>query len=403
MLLSKGKIITAYYYIALIAFALSACAVMFEQESSGGIAYTNFIIAFAFMVWSVFVLRPFTKDYLIEIPSKTIIFFNLYMAWVLLVTAINPVGVKGISSYLNSLFWSAFPILILNSTYYFVLHKGDSRWLKIIFLVITALFLLTYYSFYDVDNILMNVHLGSSYYSLYMLPLVLVYPSKIGKTCLTIIVSLAVFSSVKRGGVLALALAIIAYIITNQLVSKQGKFKKIIIGFCVLTAFIAIFAYIGTMGDNNIFERFESIQEDNGSGRTDVWAEAWRLITEQGIFTYFVGNGFNTVVHNSRYVLSAHNDYLEAWFDFGLIGMLLYIISLCLLFKDIFECLKTKKEYAPAMSVLGALIIVLTMISHIAIYYWFNVIVLCIAYFEGRYNREKRQLTEKEEPQIRNL
>lgn len=397
MLLSKGKIITAYYYIALIAFALSACAVMFEQESSGGIAYTNFIIAFAFMVWSVFVLRPFTKDYLIEIPSKTIIFFNLYMAWVLLVTAINPVGVKGISSYLNSLFWSAFPILILNSTYYFVLHKGDSRWLKIIFLVITALFLLTYYSFYDVDNILMNVHLGSSYYSLYMLPLVLVYPSKIGKTCLTIIVSLAVFSSVKRGGVLALALAIIAYIITNQLVSKQGKFKKKIIGFCVLTAFIAIFAYIGTMGDNNIFERFESIQEDNGSGRTDVWAEAWRLITEQGIFTYFVGNGFNTVVHNSRYVLSAHNDYLEAWFDFGLIGMLLYIISLCLLFKDIFECLKTKKEYAPAMSVLGALIIVLTMISHIAIYYWFNVIVLCIAYFEGRYNREKRQLTEKEE------
>lgn len=397
MLLSKGKIITAYYYIALIAFALSACAVMFEQESSGGIAYTNFIIAFAFMVWSVFVLRPFTKDYLIEIPSKTIIFFNFYMTWVLLVTAINPVGVKGISSYLNSLFWSAFPILILNSTYYFVLHKGDSRWLKIIFLVITALFLLTYYSFYDVDNILMNVHLGSSYYSLYMLPLVLVYPSKIGKTCLTIIVSLAVFSSVKRGGVLALALAMIAYIITNQLVSKQGKFKKIIIGFCVLTAFIAIFAYIGTMGDNNIFERFESIQKDNGSGRTDVWTEAWRLITDQGIFTYFVGNGFNTVVHNSRYVLSAHNDYLEAWFDFGLIGMLLYIISLCLLFKDIFECLKTKKEYAPAMSVLGALIIVLTMISHIAIYYWFNVIVLCIAYFEGRYNRERRQLTEKEE------
>lgn len=397
MLLSKGKIITAYYYIALIAFALSACAVMFEQESSGGIAYTNFIIAFAFLVWSVFVLRPFTKDYLIEIPSKTIIFFNFYMTWVLLVTAINPVGVEGVSSYINSLFWSAFPILILNSTYYFVLHKGDSKWLKIIFLVITALFLLTYYSFYDMDNILMNVHLGSSYYSLYMLPLVLVYPSKIGKTCLTIIVSLAVFSSVKRGGVLALALAMIAYIITNQLVSKQGKFKKIIIGFSVLTAFIAIFAYIGTMGDNNIFERFESIQEDNGSGRTDVWAEAWRLITEQGIFTYFVGNGFNTVVHNSRYVLSAHNDYLEAWFDFGLIGMLLYIISLCLLFKDIFECLKTKKEYAPAMSVLGALIIVLTMISHIAIYYWFNVIVLCIAYFEGRYNREKRQLTEKEE------
>ena len=33
MLLSKEKIIIAYYYIALIAFAVSACAVMFDQES----------------------------------------------------------------------------------------------------------------------------------------------------------------------------------------------------------------------------------------------------------------------------------------------------------------------------------------------------------------------------------
>ena len=396
MLLSKEKIIIAYYYIALIAFAVSACAVMFDQESSGGIAYINFIIAFTFMVWGVFVLRPFTKGYLIEIPSKTILSLNVYMLWVLVVTIINPVGIEGISSYMNSLFWSAFPILILNATYYFVLHKGDSKWLKKIFLVITALFLLTYYSFYDVDNILMNVHLGSSYYSLYMLPLVLVYPSKIGKICWTIIICIAVFSSVKRGGVLALALAMLTYIITNQLVSKRGKFTKIIIGFCILTAFIAVFAYIGTMGDNNIFERFESIQEDNGSGRTDVWNEAWRLINNQGIVTYFVGNGFNTVVRNSRYVLSAHNDYLEAWFDFGLVGMLLYIISLLLLFKDILKCLKAKKEYAPAMSVLGVLIVVLTMISHIAIYYWFNIIVLCIAYFEGRYYREKKEFVKKE-------
>ena len=102
------------------------------------------------------------------------------------------------------------------------------------------------------------------------------------------------------------------------------------------------------------------------------------------------------MVRNSRYVLSAHNDYLEAWFDFGLVGMLLYIISLLLLFKDILKCLKAKKEYAPAMSILGVLIVVLTMISHIAIYYWFNVIVLCIAYFEGRYYREKREFVKKE-------
>ena len=68
-----------------------------------------------------------------------------------------------------------------------------------------------------------------------------------------------------------------------------------------------------------------------------------------------------------------------------------------LLFVDILKCLRAKKEYASAMTAVGALILVLSMISHIAIYYWFNVVVLCIAYFEGRYDREKRQLVEKEE------
>lgn len=397
MFLSKEKLLVLYYYIALIAFALSACAVMFDQESDSGFAQKNVILVLVFLVWSIFVLRIFVKDYFIEIPSKTVFFFNIYMLWVLLITAIIPAQEGGLPTFLVSLIWSALPFLIFNTTYYFVLHKGDKKELKITFLVITVLFLLTYYSLYDTDNILLNVHLGSSYYSLYMLPLVLVYPSKTVRISMIVIICLAVFSSVKRGGVLALALAMLFYIISNQIVSKQGKFTKIIIGFCMFCAFVSVFAYIGTMGDNDVFERFENIQEDNGSGRTEVWAETWHLICNQGAFSFFIGNGFNSVVNNSRLVLSAHNDYLEAWFDFGLIGFFLYLISVVLLFVDILKCLRAKKEYASAMTAIGALILVLSMISHIAIYYWFNVVVLCIAYFEGRYDREKRQLVEKEE------
>lgn len=396
MFLSKEKLLVAYYYIALIAFALSACVVMFDQESDSGFAQKSIVLVFVFLLWSIFVLRLFVKNYLIEVPSKTVFFFNIYMLWVLLITVIIPTKEGGLSSFLVSLIWSALPFLIFNTTYYFVLHKGDKKGLKTMFLVIAVMFLLTYYSFYDIDNILLNVHLGSSYYSLYMLPLVLVYPSKTIRITMVVIICLAVFSSVKRGGVLALALAMLFYIITNQLVSKQGKFTKLIIGFSMLCVFVSVFFYIGTIGDNDIFERFENIQDDNGSGRTDVWAETWRLICNQNAFSFFIGNGFNAVLNNSRLILSAHNDYLEAWFDFGLIGFFLYVISMFLLFSDILRCLKEKKSYASAMSALGALIIVLSMISHIAIYYWFNVVVLCIAYFEGRYNRDKRQLVEKE-------
>lgn len=388
MFVSKEKLLVAYYYIALIAFAVSACAVMFYEESDGGGIYRSVMISFTLICWGVFILRPLSRGYLIEKPSKTILFFNIYLFWALCITLVFPVGEITLVSYVISFFWSFLPLLILNTTYYYVLHKGDSVFLKMTFFAMTVMFLLTYYSFYDVDNILLNVHLGSSYYSLYMLPLLLVCPFKIIRTLLIIIVCLAVFSSVKRGGVLALALALMAYIITNQYVTKHGKFTKIIIGVCVLVAFAAIFAYIGTLSDNNVFERFESIQEDGGSGRTDVWEEAWRLINSQDILHFIIGNGFNAVVHSSRYVLSAHNDYLEAWYDFGIAGMVLYVLSMMSLFKDIIVCIKVKRQYAPAMAALGSIILVLSMISHIAIYYWFNVVVLSIAYFEGCYDRD---------------
>ena len=61
MFLSKEKLLIAYYYIALIVFAVSACGVMFEQESENGISYINFIIAFAFVIWGVLCCVPSQK------------------------------------------------------------------------------------------------------------------------------------------------------------------------------------------------------------------------------------------------------------------------------------------------------------------------------------------------------
>lgn len=391
MLISKEKISKGYFYAALLAFAGSACVVMRNQESDDGGSYTKYIIALAAFIWIYFPIKTLKKGYTFELPSFPIAMFNLYLLWVLTVTIIQPGNNDTITSYLNSIIWSVFPILILNATYYFVLHKGTSMTLLRCFAISGAMFILTYFSFYDTDNILMNVHLGSSYYALYILPIIIIYPSKTIKAIGVIAISVAVFSSVKRGGVLALALGMLAYIITSQIVSPKSKLTRITIGVSILLIFASVFIYIGTMGDNNIFERFETIQEDNGSGRTEVWEEAWRLINSQGILTYIAGNGFNTVVENSRLVLSAHDDYLEAWFDFGLIGLVLYVVSILCVFIQTVVSIYKKRDYAPAMALLSSILLVLSSISHIAIYYWFNIVILDIAYFFGLIAYEKKK------------
>ena len=60
MFLSKEKLLIAYYYIALIVFAVSACGVMFEQESENGISYINFIIEKDLGINSSLILRIYT-------------------------------------------------------------------------------------------------------------------------------------------------------------------------------------------------------------------------------------------------------------------------------------------------------------------------------------------------------
>lgn len=393
MQVSIETIIKKTYIFALIAFALSACIVMQEQEAESGGGLSKYIIAATAIVWLIFPIRTLQKGYLFEMPSTTLIAFNLYLLWVIIICVTMPGSNNTFTTYINSIIWVILPFLIFNSSYYYTLHIGIDKGLENTLVGIIVLFILTYFSFYDVDNILLNVHLGSSYYALYILPIALLKPSKVIRTACIIAVSLAIFSSVKRGGVMALALGILSYIITQQIVSTRSKFSKLIIGVSILLVFVCIFAYIGSLGGNNIFERFETIQEDQGSGRTEVWEEAWRLINNQSIISYIIGNGFNTVIENSYLVLSAHDDYLEAWFDFGLIGVLFYITAIIFYFVKTISCTIKKRAYAPEMMFLASIIIVLSTISHIAIYYWFNVILLDIAIFIGKSDRDDNAST----------
>lgn len=391
MQISKDTIISKSYFLALIAFAMSACFVMREQEADGASEVSKYVIALVSIIWLAFPMLTLQKGYIFEKPSFVIIAFNIYLFWVVIISTIMPGHNDTTTSYINSIIWVILPILIFNTSYYYVLHKGTNGTLESCFVYITGLFVITYFSFFDLDNILLNIHLGSSYYALYILPIALIKPSITTRLLSIITVSLAIFSSVKRGGVMALALGLLAYIITQQIVSKRNKLSKVIIGIAILLIFACIFFYIGTLGDNNIFERFETIQEDQGSGRTEVWEEAWRLINDQGFGNYLIGNGFNTVVENSFLLLSAHNDYLEAWFDFGLIGVLLYSIAILGYLRITFLCVLRKRKYAPEMVLLASIIIVLSLISHIAIYYWFNVILLDIAILIGKSDKDDRE------------
>ena len=79
-------------------------------------------------------------------------------------------------------------------------------------------------------------------------------------------------------------------------------------------------------------ERINSIAEDQGSGRIDIYLNTINLINEFSIFQLLFGTGafsFNQISWNS----SAHNGFLQILFEFGLIGEILFIVLFVNLFK----------------------------------------------------------------------
>lgn len=390
MVIAKRTVSTAYYLIALAAFALTNSLVMLKESNNGGELHA-YGIAATFVLWSATVLPVLRRGYKIERPPTTIVLFNIYFLWATFVTAVLPQpGIKT-NTYVVNIMLMLLPMVVTDVVYYFTLRHGKTKSFLMMGLAMALLLLYTYYSYYDTDNILLNIHLGTAYYPLFMLPLILCLPHKTVKVVLVVLISLAVFSSVKRGGVLALLAALLVYVVIEQMVlTRRSAMVKIVFGVGVLAVLTILFAILATLNDNNILERFESVGDDGGSGRTLVWWEVWRLITSQDALGMLVGNGFDMVKVNSRLALSAHNDYLEAWYDFGFIGVVLYTLSILSLFVTNLSALLRKHPCASAFSAMSAMVFILSLISHIGIYFWLSIVMMTNAFFIGWIDHDRR-------------
>lgn len=389
MTISKRTLATAYFLLALLVLSLAARLVMLNSENGEAPIYPYAVMG-TFILWSGFIFPVVRRGY-IEIPSSTIIIFNIYILWTVLITAVMPGPDIKATRYVLNVVWMVLPMMVANVVYYFTLRRGKNKPFLFMTLAIALLLLYTYFSYYDISNALLEVHLGTSYYTLFMLPLVLCFPSRIVKIIVLLLISFAIFSSIKRGGVIAIIAAMLVYIFIQQFViAKRSKAVKIIIivGTVVLLSGMVIF--LATFNDSNLLERFEGIEEDQGSGRTVVWSETWRLITSQDVIGMLIGNGYNSVLRDSRFVLSAHNDYLEAWYDFGLIGVLLYVIAILSLFYTNILAIRRKHDCAPAYSAMSVMVLILSIISHIGIYFWMNLVMMSFAYFIGWMDHDRK-------------
>ena len=239
-------------------------------------------------------------------------------------------------------------------------------------MLITVFF---YYKNWKLANEINQAHLGTSYYALFLLPTILLSPHKWIKYLAITLTGIVIISSFKRGGLIALVLGLIAYLFVKEVLLEKKITKLLWFILLIIILFIALIFIDNAMG-NIISTRLMNITKDGGSGRDQVWAVTWDMIRYSDLKELLLGHGYNAVLKDSRLGFSAHNDFLEVLYNYGIVCFIPYVLLHFQLVKQTFSSIRQKKLISTVMAFTYVFFFILSMISHVVVYPWVILIAL---------------------------
>ena len=128
------------------------------------------------------------------------------------------------------------------------------------------------------------------------------------------------------------------------------------------------FLYVLSGSVDVVIDRIENNNDAGGRGRLTIYTTVVNMIVQSSPLNILFGHGWNQVIVDNPIGLSAHNDFLECIYDFGIIGLFLFLAYVFNMIKYTFHLLKEKSSIGPAMAVAVIIFLVNSSVSHILIY-----------------------------------
>lgn len=244
--------------------------------------------------------------------------------------------------------------------------------LKTLFVVLTLFFSFQVYleanMIRDSIAIASMLQVNEIYYLVLVLPWIFLFNGKyynMIKIVLLVLILWLTFYSLKRTAMVAIGFAFFAYLLA---LLRQGKLKfSTVLGLSVLliigyNLLISVNAEYG----GRIFERFGDMESDQGSGRIDIYKNVLEAIYNFDIGNFLFGGGRGNIGQYTH-GYSAHNEFLEVLFSWGVLGLILYIIFLVKLFIKYISSDKHMDIYPLKIASLG-IFVAMSITSHLVIY-----------------------------------
>lgn len=161
---------------------------------------------------------------------------------------------------------------------------------------------------------------NSIYYVMSASIFIFLVRNNILKIALLVLPCLAMLLVGKSTCLLAMAVSVCFYF-QKLLLQSRGRIW-IMAGIVAAVGFVAYWGE-GLFNINDTLSGFSDDVDSGGNGRIEIWTTVLQRYASSDIFHMMIGNGPHAV--SKAVNLGGHNDFIEVLFDFGLIGIILYL------------------------------------------------------------------------------
>lgn len=365
--------------------------------STGEYGYSRYYIVGMMLVGLFYVFQNHSERFVVRLPRSGTV-FNIFIitSYILSILLSFHSSFPLLSDYLARIL----PIIALYISYcIFQNIKKTERVFTLVF--IYAVYLAYYYVTYSMrklDLVLSEETVNSSvYFLLYLLPVLLCDNRKYLKYPTILIVGAFIILSAKRGGFIAFFLGLVVYIVVGLILANRLKLKHILFACILLLGLVWGISFLQEDETLFIFSRMEGMDSNGYGDRGILYPRVFHMILSSDVISMFLGHGYNSVIKDLGMGYSAHNDFLEIWYDFGLVGFVLYMALWYHIVKMGIKMTKDKSIYAAPYSFMLSIFLVNSMVSHIFLYnQYLMMFSVSFGTMWSLYYREKREIVRRD-------
>ena len=217
----------------------------------------------------------------------------------------------------------------------------------ILFTVIIPLAVYSVYIFFT-TNLFKFQHVSDAFfYIVAYLPFVFLIKNRPLKTVMICLFAVLAVISFKRSIIIGFLICLFVYFVTSykEYLSKWYR-------WLLLIAVFVFGYYLYNEFSETLTARFSKLETDQGSDRLVIYNQIFNRLSHSNFIDLAFGHGFKSVKSIDAEHRLAHNDFLELIYDFGIVGLVIYILFIFSLLKSALK-LRTNKSLFPAF--LGSL------------------------------------------------